>query len=238
MLTWMAAATSRIRIASRVLGVPYRSPALVAKMAETLDRLSRGRLILGLGGGASDEEFRAFGVGVPTPREKTDGLEDAIHVIRGLWSERDFTFEGPRYRTDRANIEPKPGHHIPIWLGTYGPRALALTGRLADGWIPSFELAPPERAREMRERILMAARDAGRDAEDLRCVYNLVIQVGDGPDPGPDVVSGPPDQVAETLRGFVKLGFTAMNFIPTGPDEREQRERLAREVVPAVRSGA
>src|SRR5437867_5920593 len=66
MLAWIAAATSRIRVASRVLGVPYRPPAMVAKMAETLDRLSGGRLILGMGGGSGDEELRAFGLGVPT----------------------------------------------------------------------------------------------------------------------------------------------------------------------------
>src|SRR4051812_4572240 len=70
MLSWVAAATSRIRVATRVLGVPYRAPAMVAKMAETLDRLSGGRLILGLGGGYADEEFRAFGLTVPSPRDK------------------------------------------------------------------------------------------------------------------------------------------------------------------------
>ncbi|HUR04841.1 MAG TPA: LLM class flavin-dependent oxidoreductase, partial [Nonomuraea sp.] len=86
LLTWIAAATSRIRVATRVLGVPYRPPAMVAKMAESLHRLSGGRLILGLGGGYSDEEFRAFGLGVPTPREKVDGMVEAIHIIRGLWS--------------------------------------------------------------------------------------------------------------------------------------------------------
>src|SRR6266542_621332 len=107
MLTWIAAATSRIRVATRVLGMPYRPPAMVAKMAETLDRLSGGRLILGLGGGHSDDEFRAFGLGVPTPREKIDGLEEAVHVIRGLWAEQNYTFEGRRYRTEEANLEPK-----------------------------------------------------------------------------------------------------------------------------------
>src|SRR5437867_999105 len=70
LLAWMAARTDRIHIASRVLGVPYRPPPMVAKMAATLDGLSNGRLILGLGGGASDDEFRAFGLHVPTPREK------------------------------------------------------------------------------------------------------------------------------------------------------------------------
>jgi alkanesulfonate monooxygenase SsuD/methylene tetrahydromethanopterin reductase-like flavin-dependent oxidoreductase (luciferase family) len=78
MLAWMAASTTRIAVASRVLGVPYRAPAMVAKMAETLDRLSGRQLILWLGGGYSDDEFRAFGLGVPTPREKVDGLGEAV----------------------------------------------------------------------------------------------------------------------------------------------------------------
>ena len=68
LLAWLAAGTSRIRVASRVLGVPYRAPPMVAKMAESLDRLSGGRLILGMGGGSGDEEMRAFGLGVPSPR--------------------------------------------------------------------------------------------------------------------------------------------------------------------------
>src|ERR1700736_2935513 len=130
-LAWMAASTSRIRVASRVLGVPHRNPALLAKMAETFDRLSGGRLVLGLGGGYSDDEFRAFGLGQWSPREKVDGLEEAIRILRGLWSESSFTLDGRVHRTDAAALEPKPDHRIPIWLGTYGDRALAMTGRLA-----------------------------------------------------------------------------------------------------------
>src|SRR5579875_1867020 len=78
MLAWIAASTSRIGIASKVLAVPFRSPALTAKMAETLDRLSGGRLILGLGGGHSDEEIHALGLPARTPGEKITGLEDAV----------------------------------------------------------------------------------------------------------------------------------------------------------------
>ncbi len=236
MLAWVAAATSRIRIATRVLGVPYRPPAMVAKMAETLDRLSGGRLILGLGGGYSDEEFRAFGLTVPSPRDKVDGLAEAIDIARGLWSQRRFTYDGRLYRTDAAELEPKPDRHIPIWLGTFGHRSLALTGRLADGWIPSLGFAPPDRAVVMRERVLAAARDAGRDPDQITCAYNLEIRVDDRPDTTPSVVAGPAEAVAERLVGFVKLGFTAMNFLPIGPGKDEQVERLAREVVPAVRA--
>ena len=238
MLSWIAAATSRIKVATRVLGVPYRSPAMVAKMAETFDRLSGGRLILGLGGGYSDEEFHAFGLGVPSPREKIDGLEEAIRITRGLWTEPAFTFEGRRYRTIAADVEPKPDRHIPIWVGTYGPRSLAVTGRVADGWIPSLGMAPPEAIPAMRERIYTAARAVGRDPEEITFVYNVEVRVSEAPDPDPHLVSGPEEAVAEKLLGFVRLGFHAMNLMPVGPDNDEQVERLGRDVIPVVRAEA
>jgi probable F420-dependent oxidoreductase len=237
MLSWIAAATSRIRVATRVLGMPYRPPAVVAKMAESFDRLSGGRLILGLGAGASDEEFHALGLEVRPPREKLEGLEEGIRIMRGLWSESSFTLNGRLYRTDQAELEPKPDHRIPIWLGTFGYRALAVTGRLADGWIPSLELAPPDRVPAMRSRMLAAAREARRDPDEITCAYNLVIRVGDSPDPRPFVVSGRDDAVAERLLSFVNIGFTAFNFITTGSGQSEQMERLAREVIPTVRAG-
>lgn len=236
MLSWIAAATKRIGIATRVLGVPYRPPTMVAKMAETLDRLSGHRLILGLGGGAADEEFRAFGLGARTPREKIDALEEAVRVTQGLWSERDFTFEGRFYRTESAEMEPKPKRRIPIWLGTFGNRGLALTGRLADGWIPSFAFAPPDQVPRMRERMLEGAFETRRDPGEITCVYNMEIRIDEQPDPRPFIVSGRSDAVTEQLHSFVGLGFTAMNFLPVGPDKAEQVEHLAREVIPAVRA--
>jgi alkanesulfonate monooxygenase SsuD/methylene tetrahydromethanopterin reductase-like flavin-dependent oxidoreductase (luciferase family) len=237
MLSWIAARTSRIKVATRVLGIPYRPPAIVAKMAATLSQLSGGRLILGLGGGASDEEFRAFGLRVPTPREKVDGLEEAVRIIRGLWSEPKFTFEGRLFRTESADLEPKPEHRIPIWLGTFGPRALDVTGRLADGWIPSLEMAPPDRVVSMRERVLRAAREAGRDPQEITWIYNLQVMVGER-DPRAHVVSGSPAQVADRLLDLAGLGLQGMNFLTVGPEVDEQAERLAKEVLPAVRSGA
>jgi alkanesulfonate monooxygenase SsuD/methylene tetrahydromethanopterin reductase-like flavin-dependent oxidoreductase (luciferase family) len=237
LLSWMAARTSRLRVATRVVAVPYRHPAVLGKMAETLQRLSNGRLILGLGGGAFDDEFRAFGLGVRPPRDKVDGMEEAIHILHGLWSERSFTFDGRLYRTEGADLEPKPSRPIPIWLGTYGPRALEVTGRLADGWIPTYELAPPERVTVMRDRVLGAARDAGRDPDELTCVYNLDIRVGEGSEQ-PTVVSGSPDSLVDRLAGFLRMGFSALNFIPSGPDQAEQVERLGREVLPGIRDAA
>jgi len=238
MLTWIAASTSRIGIATRVLGVPFRPPALLAKMAATLDALSGGRLILGLGGGSGDDEFRSYGLGLPSPKEKTDGLEDAVTIIRGLWSEPRFTHQGRRYSTEEAELEPKPSRRIPIWLGSYAPRALAVTGRLADGWIPSLGYATPDGVPGMRERILNAASKAGRDPDEITCVFNVEVRIGGGAaGDDPDVVSGSADEVAERLAGFLGLGFQALNFMPpTGPEYAEQVELLAREVIPAVQA--
>jgi probable F420-dependent oxidoreductase len=237
-LSWIAAVTSRVRVLTRVLAIPYRHPAVVAKMAETLDRLSDGRLILGLGGGYSDEEFRAFGLGTPSPRQKVDGLAEAIHIARGVWSEETFTFDGHRYRVEGAQVHPKPGHRIPIWLGTYGPRALAVTGRLADGWIPTLEMAPPDHLPAMRARVLDAAREAGRDPDEITFVYNLDVRVDEGAREEPGVVAGSAAAVADRLIGFLPLGVGAFSFLPAGPDPEEQMELLAREVIPAVRSVA
>jgi len=236
MLTWIAASTSTIRIASRVLSLPFRSPALVAKMAESLDRLARGRLILGLGAGATDAELRAFGLPVPSAREKIEGLNDAMHIIRGLWSQPTFTYSGNVHRIDAAELEPKPEHSIPIWLGTFGDRALAVTGRHADGWIPSLGYAPFDQLAVMRGKVLAAAQAAGRAPDDVTCALNLQVSVGDGSDPDPDILAGSPEAIVARLDEFVGIGFTAFNFMPTDPRPAEQIERLAKEILPVLRA--
>lgn len=236
MLCSVAAATSRIRVATRVLGLPYRPPAMVAKMAETLARLSGGRLILGLGGGGSDDEHRAFGLGVRSPRDKTDGLEEAVTIIRGLWSEQSFSFTGRLYQTEAAELEPKPEQPIPIWLGTFAPRALAVTGRLADGWIPTLGYASADELVLMRERVVAAALDAGRDPADLTCVLNVEVRVDESPGRDPSIVAGPPEAVVERLAGFLDLGFSAFNFILNESDAGEHVELIATAVIPALRS--
>jgi probable F420-dependent oxidoreductase len=236
-LSFMAAHTTRIRFMPRVLGVPYRQPAMVAKMAETLDRLSGGRLILGLGGGASDEEFRAFGLGVPSARDKIDGLAEAIEILRGLWTKPAFTYAGRLYHTDAAPMEPKPARPVPIWLGTFGPRALAVTGRLADGWMPSLGYAPRERLPEMRDAIARAAEAAGRSIDDITRALNVEVRVGAGA-AGADALTGPADRIVESLVDLVGIGFTAFNLKPSGPGYADQVEQLAATVLPTLRGTA
>jgi len=237
LLAWVAARTSTIKVASRVAGVPYRNPAVLAKMAASLQTLSGGRLILGIGGGSSDEGIAAVGAGTLTPREKIDRLEDALRIMSGLWSEPGFSYEGRVHSVRDATIEPRPSEPIPIWTGTFGERGLRLTGELADGWFPSLAMAPPDTARAMRDRILRAAADAGRASDAITCICNLEVRIGPE-DPDRSVVSGEPEQVVERLLELVAVGFGGMNFIVTGEDWEEQRERLAVEVLPAPRATA
>jgi alkanesulfonate monooxygenase SsuD/methylene tetrahydromethanopterin reductase-like flavin-dependent oxidoreductase (luciferase family) len=237
LLAWVAARTSTIKVASRVAGVPYRNPAVLAKMAASLQTLSGGRLILGIGGGSSDEGIAAVGAGTLTPREKIDRLEDALRIMSGLWSEPGFSYEGRVHSVMDATIEPRPSEPIPIWTGTFGERGLRLTGELADGWIPSLDMAPPETARAMRDRILRSAADAGRASDAITCICNLAVQIGTE-DPDRSDVSGEPEQVVERLLELVAVGFGGMNFIITGQDAEEQRERLAVEVLPPLRAAA
>lgn len=236
MLTWLAASTTRISIATRVLGLPYRSPAMVAKMAETLARLSSGRLLLGLGGGHGDDEFRSLGLDVPTAKEKVDGLSDALRIIRGLWSQSPFTYAGSRYHVAEADIEPKPERPIPIWLGTYGPRALALTGALADGWIPSLGSASRDLLPRMRSTILQSAESAGRNPDDIECVLNVPVRVGDAAEKGESRIVGSPAQVVDMLVEFVSLGFTGFNIMPIGDDDEAQVRQFGEMVLPGLRS--
>jgi probable F420-dependent oxidoreductase len=233
-LTWAAAATSRVKLMTGVLGLPYRAPPVTAKMAESLDRLSGGRLILGLGGGGSDDEFHQFGLTRRSPGEKVEALEEAITVIRGLWTEAAFTFRGRHFTVEEARIEPKPSRSIPIWTGSYGDRSLAATARLADGWNPSMPYLPPDAAAAKRERLRSVAAEAGRDPDAITCSYNVSVYVDEKAKPDPRMVAGPPDQVAERLAELIGIGFTTLIFWARGGGDA--RERLAQEVLPSVRA--
>jgi alkanesulfonate monooxygenase SsuD/methylene tetrahydromethanopterin reductase-like flavin-dependent oxidoreductase (luciferase family) len=233
MLTWIAARTSRIKIASRVLGVPFRRPAMVAKLAASLGLLSGGRFVLGLGAGYSDEEIAAVGSPALSPSGKIEGLAEAIQVIRGAWTCPGYTQQGRQHSVWNLEMEPRPAQPIPIWLGTFGPRALAVTGRLADGWIPSLGYMPVEEIPAMRRRIDAAAEAAGRDPAQIRSILNLNIRLDPTAEPQAGVVTGSAKQVTAQLQDLVThYGFTGFNFLISHPDDLP---RIAEEVIPLLR---
>jgi len=231
MLTWIAARTSRISIATRVLGVPFRRPAMIAKAAESLQRLAGGRVILGLGAGYSDAEIGALGVPIPSARDKIDGLADALEIIRRVWAEPYVTHQGSVYSVAHLAVQPKPSRSIPIWLGTFGPRALAVTGRLADGWIPSFGFLPPAQVGDALQRIRDASHAAGREPDAVRAIYNVPVRIDATARTDESTVSGAVSDVVEQFAGFTELGFSGFNLMP-GPGHAA---RIGAELLPELR---
>jgi alkanesulfonate monooxygenase SsuD/methylene tetrahydromethanopterin reductase-like flavin-dependent oxidoreductase (luciferase family) len=230
----LLARTERVTIFPSVANLPLRLPAMLAQHAATLDLMSGGRFELGLGAGAFWDGIEAMGGPRRSPGESVDALAEAIEIIRRSWSgERSVTFEGRHYRAKGFHPGPPPAHEIGIWIGAYKPRMIALTGRVADGWVPSHGYAPPDEVREMAKRVDDAAEQAGRDPRSVRHVYNLSGQIADGP--VRERLQGPPEHWIETLAGFVlELGFDGFIFSPA-EDVLGQIERFAQEVAPGVR---
>ena len=161
-----------------------------------------------------------------------DGLADAIEIMRAAWARPRISYRGAIYSVDQLQLEPKPIQPIPIWLGTYGPRALAVTGRLADGWIPSLGFADPARIPELLDRVRAASVAAGRAPDAVRAIYNVPIDLNPSAQHTQDTVAGSAGEIVEQLTTFTDLGFTGFNLLAT----RDQVQPIADQVLPALRS--
>lgn len=218
--------TERISVFPDVANLPLRPPAVLAKQAATLDRLSGGRFELGLGAGGFWKAIHAMGGPQRTPGESVDALSEAIDVIRAVWSgERSVRYAGEHYRLDGYHPGPPPAHPIGIWLGAYKPRMLRLTGEKADGWVPSLrEGITPADLGELDRRVTEAAVNAGRDPKAVRRIWNVM---GAPDDPG---------RFADLLVTWAtEHGADTFVLWPDGEDQEGQVERLGAEVAPAVR---
>jgi alkanesulfonate monooxygenase SsuD/methylene tetrahydromethanopterin reductase-like flavin-dependent oxidoreductase (luciferase family) len=234
LLSYLAGRTGRVRLFPDVANLPLRHPALLAKAAASLDRLSGGRVELGLGAGAFWEAIGAWGGPVRSGPQSVDALEEAIAIIRRVWAgERGIDAGGEHYRMHGAHGGPPPAHDIGIWLGAYGPRMMRLVGRLADGWIPSLPRLPLEDVPERQRAIDDAARRAGRDPGRIRRVANLngaIVDAHEG------WLRGPPEHWAEEIARLSRdLRFDGFVVWPDHEDVLGQTERFAAEVVPLAR---
>src|SRR5262249_24737525 len=155
---------------------------------------------------------RAYGVPARSVRESVDALVETIEVLRGLWTQPQLTYEGRYFATSGAELRPQPERTIPIWLGSYGPRMLDLTGRFAHGWLPSMFLLPPEAAFASMRRIRAAAEAAGRDPDALTYGYNVGVAVEEGAASRRDRIAGSPAEVADQLAELVRGGFDFINL--------------------------
>jgi alkanesulfonate monooxygenase SsuD/methylene tetrahydromethanopterin reductase-like flavin-dependent oxidoreductase (luciferase family) len=227
----VAAVTTRVGFFPDVANLPLRPPAMMAKAAASLDVLSGGRFELGLGAGNFWDAIEAYGGPRRAPRDSLAALEEAIKAIRLIWSgERNLRFSGEHYRLAGAHSGPVPLHPIGIWLGVYGPRALRLAGRLADGWLPSLRGDIAVLA-DGSARLDDAASAAGREPAEIRRVVNVSGQITDGATLG--LLRGPVDQWVDQLTDLaVGYGFDTFLFWGEGDD---QLPRFAEEIAPAVR---
>jgi alkanesulfonate monooxygenase SsuD/methylene tetrahydromethanopterin reductase-like flavin-dependent oxidoreductase (luciferase family) len=229
----LAARTERVRFFPDVANLPLRDPAVLAKVAASIDRMSGGRFELGLGAGAFWDAIEGMGGPRRTPSEAVRSLAEAIAILRLMWSgDRGLRFEGRHYRLKGIHSGPVPAHDIGIWIGAGGPRMLALVGRLADGWVPPGGIGV-QGLREMHDRIDDAASGAGRDPSEIRRVYNIGGTITDG-ERGAFLEGPVPYWIEELTRLAVELGMDAFVLWPRS-DPTAQLRRFAEEVVPAVR---
>src|ERR671932_1790772 len=233
LISTLVPATERIRFFPDVACLPLRPPAVLAKAATSLDVLSGGRIEMGLGAGAFWDAIVAMGGPRRSPGEAVRATEEAIQVMRLVWSEeRSLRFDGEFYSLRGMRPGPHPVHEIGIWVGAYRPRMLRLIGRLADGWVPSLGYLPPEKLPEMQKRIDEAAVGAGREPKEIRRAYNLGGRIGEE---RRGLLDGPIDHWVEELARFaIELGMDTFIYWPS-EDHVRQVELFASEVVPAVR---
>ena len=235
LMSYVASRTSRITVAGNVLNLPLREPAVLARAVASLDLLSGGRVELGLGAGAFWDAIAAMGGPRRTPGEAVDALAEAIEIIRAVWDTSatgGVRVRGKHYTVDGAKRGPAPAHDVSIWVGALKPRMLGLTGRLADGWLPSLSYLEggPSALTGMHARIDAAAVDAGRSPSDVRRLLNVN---GAFAARSNGFLDGPPDQWAEELAGLT-LEYGTSGFI-LASDDPAALELFAKEVAPATR---
>lgn len=235
LLSFAASRTKRIHVSGNVINLPLRQPAVLARSAASLDRLSGGRLELGIGAGGFWDAIAAMGGRRLTPGQSIDALDEAIKIIREIWATDErggVRVNGAYYQVNGAKRGPEPAHDIGIWIGAYKPRILKLTGRVADGWIPSLAylrggLADLE---TMNSYIDEGAAEAGRDPSRVRRLLNISGQFARS---GRSPLNGPPRQWVEDLAD-ITLKYGISGFI-LAADDAPTIELFAAEVVPATR---
>lgn len=230
--------TERVRLFPDVANLPLRPPLMLAKEAATLDQLSGGRFELGLGAGAFWDAIRAMGGPVREPREALAALREASLLIRAFWDGQTLRHDGAIYQAIGARPGPQPAHDIGIWLGVLGPRALRLTGELADGWVPSMAYVPPSQAAVSNQIIDEAARAAGRDPAAIRRIYNIAGDVSPAMEAGASdddaQIVGPPGHWIDVLTHLaVDHGFSS--FVLWGEPDASRLRIFVEEIAPAVK---
>jgi F420-dependent oxidoreductase-like protein len=253
-LAAVAAVTDRVELGTLVSPPFFRNPAVWAKQIATVDQISNGRTIVGLGSGWFDAEFTSYGLPFPSPRERLRALEETIVIMKGLFTQEQTTFAGRHFSVQDAYCEPKPIRRPPILIGGGGEKVLLrIAARHADIW-NNLAVSQPDLGKKvevLRRRCDEVRRDPAEIEISQQCV--VVIAADDagakealekankiygghmGGNLAEHGIWGTPDQVVERLERYVKLGCTLFVMEFFGKDTREPAKLFAERVLPAFR---
>lgn len=246
-LSFMAGQTSRIRLGTSVMIVPHRNPVLTAKMLSTLDMLSQGRVILGVGAGWMREEFEALGL--PPFKERGDVTDEYIRVFKELWTSDDPSFDGKYCQFSNISFLPKPVQkpHPPIWIGGESPRALRRAAELGNGWSPigsnpQFPLHEPDQLQAAMGRLAERCRRADRDPSEVEIIYRThQYRLEDSPNNSSDrpLFTGNAAQIAGDIHRYEEMGVSTLTVdfarLSGSIDEMlHHMEEFAEKVMPLV----
>jgi alkanesulfonate monooxygenase SsuD/methylene tetrahydromethanopterin reductase-like flavin-dependent oxidoreductase (luciferase family) len=246
-LTYLAARHPDLRWGHSVLAQTFRNPALVAKMAASFQFLSGGRFVLGIGAGGDEAEHHAYGYAFPPAPQRVAALDEALQIVKALWTQERATFIGAHHHVADASCEPQPDPLPPIMVGAFGPKMLRLTARHADWWnVSSTDITT---YRRYHGEFDQACAEVGRDPASVGRVWSggcvcapttaavKAMTTGcESPNAyraGEDFV-GTPAQVLEQMLPFVELGVDTFLLDCGGFPRPTTAELLVDEVLPAL----
>jgi alkanesulfonate monooxygenase SsuD/methylene tetrahydromethanopterin reductase-like flavin-dependent oxidoreductase (luciferase family) len=242
-LTYYAARHPELLFGHAVLCQSYRNPALLAKTAATFQYLTGGRLVFGLGAGWKEDEYLAYNYPFPSPGTRVDELEEALQIVKALWTQEQATFEGKHYQIHAAYCEPKPVPVPPIMIGGWRPRMLHLIAKYADWWDVSGFGLPLANYPGFAADMDRACAEVGRDPQTLRRTFSTscvcaptekaVETLAEGLRPGRGFV-GTPAQIVEQMRPFLDLGVDHFQLAFHGFPDTAPVELFIAEVLPAL----
>jgi alkanesulfonate monooxygenase SsuD/methylene tetrahydromethanopterin reductase-like flavin-dependent oxidoreductase (luciferase family) len=258
-LSALAMRTDNLEVGHLVLANTFRHPALLSKMATTLDHATGGRLVLGIGTGYYPAEHESYGLPLPSKKERAEMLSESLEILRGMWEPGRFTFDGAHYSVKDAAAEPPPvqSPRPPILLGGAGERLMRNVARYADRWdLPDGQAGvTPDHFRMKWERVKALCDEIGRDASELETSTSLVPVIGDeaevsrrkaelqqriGWDDGQldrHTLAGTPEQVVEELHAWREAGVDQMLLSLWPGFNYGEPEVFAETVLPHVRAG-
>jgi len=248
-LAFMAARHPQLRFGHTVVCQSFRNPALLAKMAATLQFLSGGRFILGIGAGWHEEEYRAYGYDFLPAAVRVEQLDEMLQIVKALWTQETATVHGKHFRVTEARCQPKPDPLPPIMIGAFKPKMLRLTARHADWW--NVSSTGPNAYRRMAAELERACAELGRDPATLRRTWcggcacaptqaEAERLAGDrfSADSDEDFgFVGTPQQMVEQMRAFVEMGVDTFMLDCAGFPRLTTLELLVTGVLPTLNDG-